>query len=118
MTSPNPRSSHLDHEGDDAGRTPAEPEDARVDGRVDARVDGRGRRCPLPVIMLARAALDRPPGAVLELLADDPSARHDVPAWARLKGHTVALTDHGEHTAYRVVLGSQGEADPKSSAGA
>ena len=29
----------------------------------------------------------------------------DIPAWCRLKGHTVSQTDVGEHTAYPVVVG-------------
>ncbi|MBB2921542.1 sulfurtransferase TusA family protein [Cellulomonas cellasea] len=52
-------------------------------------VDARGLRCPLPVIRLARAARDAVPGAVLTVVSTDPAAQHDVPAWARLRGHTV-----------------------------
>lgn len=52
-----------------------------------ALVDARGLRCPVPVIRLARAARDAPPGTVLTVLSTDPAARHDVPAWARLRGH-------------------------------
>jgi TusA-related sulfurtransferase len=51
-------------------------------------VDARGRRCPLPVIDLARAAADAGPGAEITVLADDPAARTDIPAWCRLRGHT------------------------------
>lgn len=54
---------------------------------VPVVVDARGQRCPLPVIALARRARDLSPGSVLVVLADDPAARHDVPAWARLRGH-------------------------------
>jgi tRNA 2-thiouridine synthesizing protein A len=56
---------------------------------VSARivVDSRGRRCPQPVIDLARAAARAAPGTELEVLATDPAARHDVPAWCRLRGH-------------------------------
>ncbi len=79
-------------------------------------LDARGQRCPMQVIALARAARAQPPGAVLVVLADDPAARHDIPAWARLKGHTVSLADDGGHTAYRVVLG--GHPAEKSTAGA
>jgi TusA-related sulfurtransferase len=52
-------------------------------------VDARGLRCPLPVIRLAAAARDRAPGHVLTVWSTDPAARHDVPAWARMRGHTV-----------------------------
>ena len=50
-------------------------------------VDSRGRRCPLPVIDLARAAATAPPGAVIDVLADDPAAAADIPAWCRMRGH-------------------------------
>jgi cysteine desulfurase len=49
-------------------------------------VDARGRRCPLPIIDLARAAADVPAGTVVAVLADDPAAAADVPAWCRMRG--------------------------------
>ncbi|ROS73026.1 sulfurtransferase TusA family protein [Cellulomonas sp. PhB143] len=52
-------------------------------------VDARGLRCPLPVVRLAAAARERPDGSLLRVLATDPAARHDVPAWARMRGHVV-----------------------------
>ncbi|MFW5470140.1 sulfurtransferase TusA family protein [Knoellia sp. CPCC 206435] len=68
-------------------------------------LDARGLRCPLPVIQLARLARDRPPGTTLVALADDPAAEADIPAWARMRGHTVTLERRDAHTAYVVVLG-------------
>jgi tRNA 2-thiouridine synthesizing protein A len=68
-------------------------------------LDARGLTCPLPVIQLARLARDRPPGSTLVALADDPAAESDIPAWARMRGHTVTLERRGRHTAYVVVLG-------------
>jgi tRNA 2-thiouridine synthesizing protein A len=53
-------------------------------------VDARGQRCPLPIIALARRARELGPGSVVVVLATDPAARHDVPAWARLRGHEPA----------------------------
>ncbi|MBK9476120.1 MAG: sulfurtransferase TusA family protein [Tetrasphaera sp.] len=68
-------------------------------------VDARGTRCPMPVILAARAAGDLVPGDVLVVLADDPAAAADLPAWGRLRGHAVRGVDHGDHTAYEVVIG-------------
>jgi tRNA 2-thiouridine synthesizing protein A len=48
-------------------------------------VDARGLRCPLPVIRLAAAARDAPDGTRIIVLATDPAARHDVPAWCRMR---------------------------------
>lgn len=52
-------------------------------------VDARGLRCPLPVVRLAAAARDGAPGDRLVVWSTDPAARHDVPAWARMRGHAV-----------------------------
>ncbi len=49
-------------------------------------LDCRGQRCPLPVIALARRLPSLPVGAILRVLADDPAAANDIPAWCRLRG--------------------------------
>ncbi|MFE7509436.1 sulfurtransferase TusA family protein [Promicromonospora sp. NPDC057488] len=53
----------------------------------DTLVDARGLRCPLPVIRLAAVAKDLPAGTELTVLSTDPAAKHDVPAWCRMRGH-------------------------------
>jgi TusA-related sulfurtransferase len=53
-------------------------------------LDQRGRRCPLPVIELARHIGDVPVGAEIAVVADDPAARLDIPAWCRMRGHEYA----------------------------
>lgn len=78
-----------------------------MNGPCPPDLDARGLRCPLPVIRLARLAVDQPAGRRLLVLADDPAARADVPAWCRLKGHTVEVLEEEDHTAYLVVLGGQ-----------
>ena len=50
-------------------------------------VDSRGKRCPAPVIDLARAMTIASAGDVVAVLADDPAAATDIPAWCRLRGH-------------------------------
>ena len=52
----------------------------------DLVLDCLGMRCPLPVIMLARRIGEVPVGGVVRVLADDPAARNDVPAWCRMRG--------------------------------
>ena len=56
-------------------------------GPATPELDCRGQRCPLPVIALARRLPELPVGAQLRVLADDPAAANDIPAWCRLKGH-------------------------------
>ena len=50
-------------------------------------VDALGRKCPIPIIMLAEQIRDVPLGALIAVLADDPAARTDVPAWCVMKSH-------------------------------
>ena len=50
-------------------------------------VDARGLRCPVPVIRLAEAAKGAPPGTWVIVLADDPAAQYDIPAWCRMRHH-------------------------------
>ena len=50
-------------------------------------IDALGRKCPIPIIMLAEQIRDVPVGGVIAVLADDPAAYTDVPAWCALKSH-------------------------------
>jgi TusA-related sulfurtransferase len=58
-----------------------------------ARVDALGQACPLPVIMLARAIGDVDVGTQVEVLADDPGAKVDIPVWCRMKRHEFVAMD-------------------------
>lgn len=68
-------------------------------------LDCRSQRCPRPIIELARHIGDVEVGDSIEVWADDPAARSDVPAWCRMRGQDYA----GEATgpdgvpAYRVI---------------
>lgn len=50
-------------------------------------IDATGLICPLPVIELARRISTVAIGDVVELRADDPAAKHDVPAWCSMRRH-------------------------------
>ena len=50
-------------------------------------VEAIGRKCPIPIIMLARRMGEVPVGSVIAVTADDPAARADIPAWCRMKMH-------------------------------
>ena len=74
-------------------------------------IDCRGRRCPLPVVELAKHIGDVAVGDTLGVAADDPAARHDVPAWCRMRRHelrevTDEVADDGStHQRFTVVVG-------------
>ena len=59
-------------------------------------IDALGRKCPLPIIMLAERIGEIAVGQVVRVLADDPAAKTDVPAWCTLKSHDfVGLAELG-----------------------
>lgn len=49
-------------------------------------LDCRDLPCPRPVIELAKALSDVAVGDLLAVVAHDPAARYDVPAWCRMRG--------------------------------
>jgi tRNA 2-thiouridine synthesizing protein A len=57
-----------------------------VSAAGDEVLDCRGQRCPLPVIALARRLPSLAVGASVTVLADDPAAAVDIPAWCRMRG--------------------------------
>ncbi len=48
-------------------------------------MDALGRKCPIPIIMLAERIRDVRVGSVIAVLADDPAAQTDIPAWCGMK---------------------------------
>lgn len=61
-------------------------------GHLEPRLtlDTVGRRCPIPVIELARHLADVEVGEVLAVLSDDAAAALDVPAWCRMRNQDYA----------------------------
>jgi len=52
---------------------------------ADVELDCRDMRCPLPIIRLANNIEDVTVGGTLAVVATDPAARTDVPAWCRMR---------------------------------
>ena len=48
-------------------------------------LDALGKKCPVPIIMLADRIREVQVGEIIEVLADDPAAKTDLPAWCALK---------------------------------
>jgi tRNA 2-thiouridine synthesizing protein A len=62
---------------------------------VSLQLDCRGMLCPLPVIKLARLIPDVPVGDTITVLADDPAAATDIPAWCRMRSQElVSALEH------------------------
>ena len=56
-------------------------------------LDALGRKCPIPIIMLADRIREVRIGEIVEVLADDPAAKTDVPAWCTLKSQEFLRAD-------------------------
>lgn len=90
-------------------KTPAAETSAAED---ELEIDAIGKLCPLPVIELGKRIGQVEVGGTVRVLADDPAAKLDIPAWCRLTGQEYlgAATVEGEPraggkpgaTAYRV----------------
>ncbi|MFE6976566.1 cysteine desulfurase/sulfurtransferase TusA family protein [Streptomyces sp. NPDC057682] len=62
------------------------PAGPRADSPADSLVvDALGRRCPVPVIELAKVIGEVPVGGTVTVLADDEAARLDIPAWCAMR---------------------------------
>lgn len=57
--------------------------------KADKTLDARGLCCPMPSVKTALALEAMKHGAVLEVMADDPVSKQDLPAWAESTGNTV-----------------------------
>ena len=53
-------------------------------------IDALGRKCPIPIIMVAQQIRDVPVGEIVAVRADDPAAYSDIPSWCGLKSHELA----------------------------
>ena len=54
---------------------------------ADATLDATGLFCPEPVMMLHNKVRDLAPGALLEVIASDPSTQRDIPKFCLFLGH-------------------------------
>jgi len=60
----------------------------------DAEWDAGNVACGDLLVQLRLRMQDMPGGHVLRLVALDPGAREDLPAWCRLTGHALLAADH------------------------
>ena len=56
-------------------------------------LDARGLLCPLPVIRTQDRIRSLEAGDVLEVVATDPGVLHDIPAWCRVHGHRLLVSE-------------------------
>ncbi|QHA04212.1 aminotransferase class V-fold PLP-dependent enzyme [Streptomyces broussonetiae] len=66
-------------------------------------VDSLGRRCPIPVIELAKVFGGVPVGGTVRVLSDDEAARLDIPAWCEMRGQEYVGEEPAERGSAYVV---------------
>lgn len=65
-------------------------------------LDCRGMLCPLPVIKLAQAFPQLAIGDTITVLADDPAAATDIPAWCRMRSQELVSAADGQYVVRRL----------------
>jgi tRNA 2-thiouridine synthesizing protein A len=70
---------------------------------TDASVDARGKNCPMPIVMTAKAVRDLASGQTLEVLATDPGSVKDFAAWSKSTGNEI-IEQTLDGGVYRFVL--------------
>lgn len=60
------------------------------------QLDARLLLCPMPVIRTQNQVEKMQPGEELEVICTDPGALSDIPAWARVNGHSIIETVQDE----------------------
>ena len=71
---------------------------------AEKMLDATGLSCPLPVLKARKTLRDMEPGQTLELLATDPGALDDVPAFCESAGHELLDATQIEGKVYRFVI--------------
>lgn len=69
---------------------------------MNVDLDCRGLLCPLPVIKLAQALPDVELGDTVTILADDPAAATDIPAWCRMRSQELVSTHDHQYVVRRL----------------
>ncbi len=64
-------------------------------GEPALEIDATGRRCPIPVIELAKQIASVPVGSLVAVRSDDEAAALDIPAWCRMRDQEYVGVDEG-----------------------
>ena len=61
---------------------------------MEIALDARGKSCPLPIVLLAKALRGASSGARVTVQADDRAFPEDVKAWCRKTGNELASLEN------------------------
>jgi tRNA 2-thiouridine synthesizing protein A len=57
-------------------------------------LDARGKSCPMPIVLMAKALRDLASGSTMTVQADDRAFPEDVKAWCRKTGNELVSLDN------------------------
>ncbi|MES1186507.1 MAG: sulfurtransferase TusA family protein [Myxococcales bacterium] len=61
---------------------------------METSLDARGKSCPMPIVLLAKALRDAGRGSQMTVRADDRAFPEDVKAWCRKTGNELVSLDN------------------------
>ncbi len=67
-------------------------------------VDARGKSCPLPIVLLAKAIKALPVGETVAIHADDSAFPPDLEAWCQRTGNQLVSLDRNEEGHYDAIV--------------
>ncbi len=70
-----------------------EKEQSKVEINYNLEFDARGLKCPMPVIKVRKILQSLKPGEIILVLADDPGAKRDFPAFCAQTGDEIIKSE-------------------------
>ena len=61
---------------------------------METSLDARGKSCPMPIVLIAKALREADSGTRLTIQADDRAFPEDVRAWCRKTGNELVSLDN------------------------
>ncbi|MFW9904317.1 MAG: sulfurtransferase TusA family protein [Candidatus Thorarchaeota archaeon] len=76
----------------------------KYSGYVHHTVDARGLSCPQPVLKSKKSLKTLKMGQVLEILTSDPGSQRDIPAWTRVTGQELLVSEERGPKEFRFLV--------------
>jgi tRNA 2-thiouridine synthesizing protein A len=70
-----------------------EKEKMKIEINYNLEFDARGLKCPMPVIKVRKILQSLKPGEIILVLADDPGAKRDFPAFCAQTGDEIIKSE-------------------------
>ena len=79
-----------------------------MNSEIEKILDTSGLLCPEPVMMLHKAVRDITAGAIIKVIATDPSTTRDIPKFCHFLGHEL-LHQESDEKSYTYIIKKSGE---------